>query len=222
MGTDEAAPFGLTVSADNLEGAREFYTDMYPDYASMTEGVFGTIKYFSLIGKDGEVLVNVLQKQADNPIHGAIPMLKVDSVAEWIAKIEGTGGTVVIHKWSALAPKPTLRDDRPARQSDDVQGTERPQSVILSISRAGPRAISSARRRNSRRSTPSLISKARFKFGALKPIRRRSSRQIVELISGKNQGSVKVFGRSRRYAPAVESGRGSNPGRDRDGCRYRL
>ena len=49
-----------------------------------------------MIGKDGEVLVNVLQKQADNPIHGAIPMLKVDSVVEWIAKVEATGGTVVI------------------------------------------------------------------------------------------------------------------------------
>lgn len=96
MATSEAVPFGITVSAENLEGARKFYTDMYPDYVSVTEGVFGTIKYFSLIGKDGEVLVNVLQKQADNPIHGAIPMLKVDSVAEWTAKVEAAGGTVVI------------------------------------------------------------------------------------------------------------------------------
>jgi len=72
MGNSEPASFGVTVSAENLEGAREFYTNMYPDYVSITEGVFGTIKYFSLIGKDGEVLVNVLQKQADNPIHGAI------------------------------------------------------------------------------------------------------------------------------------------------------
>jgi hypothetical protein len=49
------------------------------------EGIFGTIKYFSLMGQDGEVLVNVLQKQADNPIQGAIPMLKVASVDDWIA-----------------------------------------------------------------------------------------------------------------------------------------
>jgi len=54
------------------------------------------IKYVSLIGKGGEVLVNVLQKQADNPIHGAIPMLKVDSVAQWVDKVEASGGTVVI------------------------------------------------------------------------------------------------------------------------------
>jgi hypothetical protein len=40
---------------------------MYPDYAAMTEGIFETIGYFSLIGKDGEALVNVLQKQDDNP-----------------------------------------------------------------------------------------------------------------------------------------------------------
>ena len=96
MGNSDAVPFGVTVSADNLERAREFYTKMYPDYVSITEGIFGTIKYFSLIGKDGEVLVNVLQKQADNPIHGGIPMLKVASVAEWTAKVEVAGGTVVI------------------------------------------------------------------------------------------------------------------------------
>ena len=96
MANSEAVPLGITVSAESLEGARKPYTDMYPDYVSITEGIFGTIKYFSLIGKDGEVLVNVLQKQADNPIHGAIPMLKVDSVAEWTAKVKAAGGTVVI------------------------------------------------------------------------------------------------------------------------------
>ena len=96
MAISDPVPFGVTVSTDNLEGAREFYTKMYPDYESMTEGIFGTIKYFSLIGKDGEVLVNVLQKQAGNPIQGAIPMLKVDSVSDWIAKFGATGGKVVI------------------------------------------------------------------------------------------------------------------------------
>jgi hypothetical protein len=77
MGNNDVVPFGVTVSAESLERAREFYTKMYPDYVSISEGVFGTIKYFTLIGKDGEVLVNVLQKQADNPIHGAIPMLRL-------------------------------------------------------------------------------------------------------------------------------------------------
>jgi predicted enzyme related to lactoylglutathione lyase len=107
MGNSDAVPFGVTVSADSLERAREFYAKVYPDYVSITEGFFGTINYFSLIGEDGEVLVNVLQKQADNPIHGAIPMLKVDSVVEWIARVEATGGKVVIPQWFALAPKPT-------------------------------------------------------------------------------------------------------------------
>ena len=96
MAIGDPVPFGVTVSVDNLEGAREFYTKMYPDYESMTEGIFETIKYFSLIGKDGEVLVNVLQKQAGNPIQGAIPMLKVDSVSDWIAKFGAMGGKVVI------------------------------------------------------------------------------------------------------------------------------
>jgi predicted enzyme related to lactoylglutathione lyase len=96
VASSDAVPFGVTVSTDSLEGAREFYTKMYLDYASMTEGIFGTIKYFSLIGKDGEVLVNVLQKQADNPIQGAIPMLKVDSVTDWIARFGAMGGKVVI------------------------------------------------------------------------------------------------------------------------------
>ena len=44
MGTSDPVPFGITVSADNLEVAREFYTDIYPNYISITEGVFGTIK----------------------------------------------------------------------------------------------------------------------------------------------------------------------------------
>ena len=96
MGNSDAVPLGVTVSAESLEHAREFYTKMYPDYVSITEGIFGTIKYFSLIGKDGEVLVNVLRKQADNPIYGAIPMLKVDSVSDWIAKFGAMGGKVLI------------------------------------------------------------------------------------------------------------------------------
>jgi hypothetical protein len=46
MGNSDAVPFGITVSAESLEHAREFYTKMYPDYISISEGVFGTIKYF--------------------------------------------------------------------------------------------------------------------------------------------------------------------------------
>jgi hypothetical protein len=103
MGNSEAVPFGVTVSADSLERARDFYTKMYPDYVSITEGIFGTIKYFSLIGEDGEVVVNVLQKQADNPIHGGIPMLKVDSVVDWIAKVAPFSGNPAVNTRSRLA-----------------------------------------------------------------------------------------------------------------------
>jgi hypothetical protein len=92
----DATAFGVTTTAENLESAKEFYKKFYPDFVSMTEGVFGTIKYFSLLGKDGEVLVNVLQKQADNPIRGAIPMLKVNSVAEFGKKLKSMGGKEII------------------------------------------------------------------------------------------------------------------------------
>jgi len=46
METREAVPFGITVSAESLEGAREFYKGMYPDYDSITEGVFGRLNMF--------------------------------------------------------------------------------------------------------------------------------------------------------------------------------
>jgi len=38
METREAVLFGITVSAESLEGAREFYKGMYPDYDSITGG----------------------------------------------------------------------------------------------------------------------------------------------------------------------------------------
>ena len=92
----DAASFGMTCAADNLEAAQDFYTKVYPDHERMTEGVLGTIKYFSLVGKDGEVLVNVLQRQADNPVRTAIPMLKVNSVADTAKKLKSMGGKEVI------------------------------------------------------------------------------------------------------------------------------
>lgn len=70
----DAVSFGMTCAADNLEAARDFYRKVYPDYERMTDGVLGTIQYFSIVGKDGEVLVNVLQRQADNPVRTAVPM----------------------------------------------------------------------------------------------------------------------------------------------------
>jgi hypothetical protein len=75
---------------------KDFYKKVYPDFERMTDGVLGTIKYFSIIGKDGEVLINVLQKQADNPVQTAIPMLRVNSVADFSKKLKSMGGKEVI------------------------------------------------------------------------------------------------------------------------------
>jgi hypothetical protein len=92
----DATTFGITCAAEDLDSAKEFYKNVYPDFERISDGVLGTIKYFSIIGKDGEVLINVLQKQADNPVRGAIPMLKVNSVADFSKKLESMGGKEVL------------------------------------------------------------------------------------------------------------------------------
>ena len=92
----DATTFGITCAAENLDIAKDFYTKVYPDFDRVTHGVLGTIKYFSIIGKDGEVLINVLHKQADNPVQSAIPMLKVNSVADFSRKLESMGGKEVL------------------------------------------------------------------------------------------------------------------------------
>ena len=91
-----ATTFGITCAAEDLDSAKEFYKKVYPDFERITDGVLGTIKYFSIIGKDGEVLINVLHKQADNPVRTSIPMLKVNSVAEFSQKLKSMGGSEVL------------------------------------------------------------------------------------------------------------------------------
>lgn len=86
-------PFGIATVANDLTAAREFYTTMYP-YA-VTEGVFANIKYFSIM-KDGITLVNVFQRSGENPINGTIPILKVESVAEYVGVVRKLGGKVII------------------------------------------------------------------------------------------------------------------------------
>jgi predicted enzyme related to lactoylglutathione lyase len=96
LANTDATTFGITCVAEDLDTAKDFYTNVYPEFERMTDGVLGTIKYFSLIGKDGEVLINVLQKQADNPVQSAIPMLKVNSVADFSRKLQSMGGKEVL------------------------------------------------------------------------------------------------------------------------------
>jgi hypothetical protein len=91
----DATTFGIACAAENLDSAKDFCKNVYPD-ERMTEGVFGTIKYLSIIGTDGEVLITVWQKQADNPVRTAIPMLKVNSVADFSKKLKSMGGTEIL------------------------------------------------------------------------------------------------------------------------------
>lgn len=86
-------PFGIATVANDLEAAREFYTKLYP--YTVTEGVFSGINYLAIM-KDGITLVNVFQKLDQNPISGMIPILKVESVADYMKTVEELGGTVII------------------------------------------------------------------------------------------------------------------------------
>jgi hypothetical protein len=98
----------------------------------MTEGVLGTIKYFSIIGKDADVLINVLQKQADNPVRTAIPMLKVNSVADFSKKLKSMGGKEVLPQMACPCTKRLLRHlDRCFWKSDTDQRAERHRGSAL-------------------------------------------------------------------------------------------
>jgi len=93
MTAQHPEPFGIATVSDDLKSARQFYTKLYP--YPVTEGVFAGINYLSIM-KDGITLVNIFQKSAQNPIKGMIPILKVESVAEYMKTVEGLGGTVII------------------------------------------------------------------------------------------------------------------------------
>ena len=86
-------PFGIATVANDLEKAKEFYTQLYP--YGVTSGVFAGIEYLSIM-KDGITLVNVFQRSSGNPITGTIPILKVQSVPEYSRTVERLGGSVVI------------------------------------------------------------------------------------------------------------------------------
>lgn len=46
--------------------------------------------------RDGETLVNVSEKGANNPLAPIFPILKVDSVAAYEEKIKTLGGSVLL------------------------------------------------------------------------------------------------------------------------------
>jgi predicted enzyme related to lactoylglutathione lyase len=81
-----------TVSSD-LSAARQFYTSLYP--YEVNEGVFGGIRFLSIL-KDQATIAVMFERSAQNPIQGSVPILKVDSVAEYCAVVERLGGRVQI------------------------------------------------------------------------------------------------------------------------------
>jgi predicted enzyme related to lactoylglutathione lyase len=86
-------PFGIATITNDLNVAREFYATLYP--YEVSERVFAGIRYLSIM-KDGVTLVAAFERSAANPITGTIPILKVDSVGEYIGLLQSLGGSVII------------------------------------------------------------------------------------------------------------------------------
>lgn len=86
--------FGMNVCVEDLDTARRFYANLY-QHDQITEGTFAGIPYLSIM-RDGETLVNISQKGDGNPLTDIFPTLKVDSVVEYIRKVEALGGDVLI------------------------------------------------------------------------------------------------------------------------------
>ncbi len=86
--------FGMSVTVEDMDAARRFYSDLYP-HDSVSDGVFAGINYLSIM-RDGETLVNIFQKGEGNPLANIIPTLKVDSVVGYEEKVKELGGSVLI------------------------------------------------------------------------------------------------------------------------------
>jgi predicted enzyme related to lactoylglutathione lyase len=86
--------FGMSVTVEDMNAARSFYSNLYP-HDHVSDGVFAGINYLSIM-RDGETLVNIFQKGEGNPLADIIPTLKVDSVAAFEEKVKELGGSVVI------------------------------------------------------------------------------------------------------------------------------
>lgn len=86
--------FGMTITVEDVDAARRFYTELYQHY-DVSEEVFAGINFTS-IKRDGEVLVNIFPRVEGNPLANVIPALKVDSVTAYADKIKELGGSVLI------------------------------------------------------------------------------------------------------------------------------
>lgn len=86
--------FGMSVTVEDMEAARRFYSDLYP-HDKVLDGVFAGINYISVM-RDGETLVNIFQKGEGNPLAAIFPTLKVDSVTAFEEKVKELGGSILI------------------------------------------------------------------------------------------------------------------------------
>lgn len=86
--------FGMSVTVEDMDATRRFYTDLYP-HDHVSNGVFAGINYINIM-RDGETVVNIFQKSNGNPLANIFPTLKVDSVAAYEERIKQLGGTVLI------------------------------------------------------------------------------------------------------------------------------
>jgi predicted enzyme related to lactoylglutathione lyase len=86
--------FGMSVTVEDMDAARRFYTDLY-EHDHVSGGVFAGINYLSIM-RNGETLVNIFQQGEGNPLAAIFPTLKVDWVAAYVEKIERLGGSILI------------------------------------------------------------------------------------------------------------------------------
>jgi predicted enzyme related to lactoylglutathione lyase len=86
--------FGLSVTVEDMEAARRFYTALYA-HDGVLDGVFAGINYISIM-REGETLVNIFEQGVGNPLAPSFPTLKVDSVADYTEKVKQLGGSVLI------------------------------------------------------------------------------------------------------------------------------
>jgi predicted enzyme related to lactoylglutathione lyase len=85
--------FGIATVAADLQAARAFYTKLYP--YEVREDSFAGIPFFSVL-KGGNTLVTVFERSPGNPIQGTVPVLKVDSVSDYLHQLQSLGASVII------------------------------------------------------------------------------------------------------------------------------
>ncbi len=87
-------PFGMSVNAENIEAAGQFYASFYT-HDKVFRSTFAGIPYISLM-RDGETLINIFQKGPNNPLADSLATIKVESVPAYEEKVKASGGSVLL------------------------------------------------------------------------------------------------------------------------------